>query len=358
MKDSYIPKNSIEASQILMEYFNVDTKIYELSNSFFQYINAIGNVVRWQKASSTQKTLEYLIRNYNNEDLAKHIFLLGSRIEKENLKNHDLYLQRENIIDSWIARNDDFTFANSLYELALVLQRKALGDIEINLEQKEVWNEDLSTKLITNIPLNSIKFPYKNFCINVGNYNWTLDNQRIVHIYVSILNFVDNQEDNRITILLIPEKATSSDIFNLYLNQSINENYQNSEYLNENNKKEIIFIVGRIVSICMYLENFKNDKKRIVLSARKIKKNKKKQINEDKLIRTIKLIQPIDDIIESYSLDGEKSKKEYNKAFWVRGHFRQQSYKNDKKERYNKLIWIDPFIKGKDKELLKKVIKI
>jgi len=119
---------------------------------------------------------------------------------------------------------------------------------------------------------------------------------------------------------------------------------------------DIEYLLSRLFSIAMYLENFKLDKSRVVIGKQIVKKNKKKHILSDKQITVIRLKQPkAEAIIEREGIE----KGKINVSFLVKGHWRNQSYINsESKERYNKLKWIDSYFKGKDKDKLQKIIEI
>ena len=154
--------------------------------------------------------------------------------------------------------------------------------------------------------------------------------------------------------LVIHTDDPIANVIYLNPNKSLEEHINASDDFKDDS--DVGYLLCRLFSITMYLENFKLDKSRVVIGKQIVKKNKKKHILADKQISVIKLKQPNEaEIIQREGI--EKSKM--NVSFIVRGHWRNQSYVNsEEQERYNKLKWIDSYFKGKDKDKLQKIIEI
>ena len=273
-------------------------------------------------------------------------------IQKLQLKIHDsnndygLKMERYRLIEYFTSTND--SGLGLTMQIISFLSHDKTGSITVLLEDKD-WDEELSAKTINSIPLSDIKFPYKSYAIDASVYKWKINDKYFDLIFITIF-----EASQQILIYIGSNSQEGASRFSLFsLHESIDEMRKNSMF--NNVPTELTFIMGRVMSTAMYMENFSHDKSRVNNSIKKVKKNKKRGIHQDKQIRIIKLKQP------SYSssvnnINGERTQN--TKAFVVRGHWRNQSYVNTQKERYNKAKWIDPYVKGTGKEFFQKIVKI
>lgn len=200
--------------------------------------------------------------------------------------------------------------------------------------------------------------PYNAFILDVTNYNWTYNNEKVKTIHFSKFGenekYINEKNIHGMFVLVIYTDDPAANVIYLDPNKSLEEHIKMGYDLKGTD--DIEYLLSRLFSIAMYLENFKLDKSRVVIGKQIVKKNKKKHILSDKQITVIRLKQPkAEAIIEREGIE----KGKINVSFLVKGHWRNQSYINsESKERYNKLKWIDSYFKGKDKDKLQKIIEI
>lgn len=278
--------------------------------------------------------------------LLDYVDKIKKKVERTGQEWEMLKMERYRFVE-YLTQDDNALLSVSMQIISLLSHDKT-GSIVIMLEDNE-WDEELSAKTINSITLSSIKFPYKTFAIDASKYNWKISGHYFDTIIISMF------EGSQQILIYISSKQEEgiSRVFLFSLNESIQEMEEGSIF--SNNSEELTFIIGRIVSIAMYIGNFSSDNSRVADKIVKLKKNKKKNIFKNRQMRVIKLKQPSFSKLHTHSLEERSGNA---KAFVVRGHWRNQSYVNRDKERFNKAKWIDPYIKGEGKEYFQKVIKI
>ncbi|WP_152184854.1 hypothetical protein [Sulfurimonas indica] len=354
---------NISKFSIEKEIYFLDISILEKTNSWFLLQNAIYKIIFWNKTKqeigklaiekSTKEAQKKILEDFNqNVELVKYIFQKGKRIDND--KDSRRIYTRSDIENNAIAHPHKISLF--LCEIATRLIWEKNGYITIKLESEE-WEEDLSKKTISNILLCNFKMPYDGFSIDTSNYSWTYNNETIQTIqFGKFGNPKENKNGNHYNemfgvVVYTDDVAANVLHFNPSLTLAENFNSQNFD-----NLKEVENLIGRLLSIAMYLENFKYDKDRVVIGTKIVKKSKKKGIKQNTKTTVIRLKQPKHK--EIINRDGFVRSK--NKiSFIVRGHWRNQSYVNkETKERYNKPKWIDPYFKGDGSKTLKKIIEI
>lgn len=233
------------------------------------------------------------------------------------------------------------------------------GYISIKLE-KEDWNESFSMEALAEIPLNSVKFPYKSFSIETSNYDWSYNGERVERIIFTMFDksTTENEASDANYLLVLVHSnnlRTADSIIALNSDYSLKDNVKDTDNGFKNGiYNDLAFFLGRVISVAMYMEHFKADRNRVIEKTIKINRNPKEAVFRDILTKEYKLMQPKSSI--SYAIEGKERGKN-NVSFVVRGHWRNQSYKDSEtKERYNKPKWIDPYFKGEGKEMFQKNI--
>lgn len=210
--------------------------------------------------------------------------------------------------------------------------------------KNEEWDEDLSTKIISSILPENIKLPYTAFFIDTSNYDWKFLGEKVKEIFVK-------QDSSHLELIVLKDCEVNNVHYASLLNkQPIGECDIVKQY------PETLFIINKIIGIIMYMETFKNDKNRLSISLKKNKNKSNRNKKDTSLIRTIRLSQP--EISINYSKDKGFDRKKPSASFVVRGHWRNQSFVNEEKVRFNRPIWIDPFVKGTNKNAFERVVKI
>ena len=343
----------IDCVKRIFHLFRIDADTIKLhSKNFSNIISTLKCIIEWEMSKQSALYDEEIVMKalQVNRELANYIIRTARTNKKQNDRDWQLAKLRENIAMVYSG------FSGVTHEeCALGLKNMEIGDIEIKLDSED-WEESLSLKSLITIPLSSVKFPFDFFKIDVSNYSWEYEGDVITAINIGIFNF-DENDDDRIVISLGLRDEKNSNIICLKLKYSIEENIEKYDF-NKENEEEIGYLFSRILSISMYLVNFKTDKKRVNESTRIIKKKKKKGITKDEKVKVLKLTQPKSEF-KSFEYEESNQRGKINKSFFVRGHWRNQSYKNPNGEgRYNKLKFIDSYPKGKDREKLAKIINI
>jgi hypothetical protein len=332
---------------LVKKAFFIDSAIVTKTDSWFLLQNSINHILSWQ--TFTNKSREVLEELYgNNSEIIEHILKCGSKIDKDT--NYENQLLRNHI---YSIKEDKLLFICELVT-NLLNERNA---ITIKIEN-DVWNETLSGNTIKKLLPSTVKMPYSAFILDVTNYNWTYCNEKVKTIHFSKFNenekYIKEKNIHGMFVLIIYTDDPTANVIYLDPNKSLEEHVQMGYDFKD--ADDIEYLLSRLFSVAMYLENFKLDKSRVIVGKQIVKKNKKRNILSDKQITVIKLKQPIsNEITQREGL--EKSK--INVSFLVKGHWRNQSYVNSEtQERYNKLKWIDSYFKGKDKDKLQKIIEI
>lgn len=353
--EELIRLKSLEVHKMIFEAFNIDSEIIKYCKNYFELINGMKMIIEFAYVTPNERSVEFLVDKMGiSKEYAKYLLDKGYSNEKQSLRNKSLMQLREKLCEA-----SRISFNNTLIdEAVLALQNKNIGDVEVKLES-DVWDESISFKTLEKLNMGSIKFPYDYFCIDTSKYNWTFEGDVVTKIHMGLIKFNETPEDSRIIITLELKDDNQSNVVSMKLNMSIEENIEKNKKTFLVNSKEVAFILGRVLSVSMYLEEFKKDNRRVKTSIKKIKKNKKKGIREDNSIRIINLIQPkIEKEGYIYEKEEEEEKRTIDKAFIVRGHWREQPYRSEEGEKIIKRIWIDSFAKGQGKEKLKRVVRI
>lgn len=332
---------------LVRKAFFIDTAIITKTDSWFLLQNSINHILNWQTFSN--KSREVLSELYGNQsEIIEHVLKCGDKIDKDtNYENQS--------IRNWIYSNkeDKLLFICEIVT-KLATERNA---ITIKIES-DVWDEPLSGDTIKKLLPSTVKMPYNAFILDVTNYNWTYNNEKVKTIHFSKFGenekYINEKNIHGMFVLVIYTDDPAANVIYLDPNKSLEEHIKMGYDLKGTD--DIEYLLSRLFSIAMYLENFKLDKSRVVIGKQIVKKNKKKHILSDKQITVIRLKQPkAEAIIEREGIE----KGKINVSFLVKGHWRNQSYINsESKERYNKLKWIDSYFKGKDKDKLQKIIEI
>ncbi len=256
------------------------------------------------------------------------------------------------------AKNDILPDQMALHHILSLYAWIKYGYISIKLE-KDDWTESFSVETLSEIPLHNIKFPYKSFSIDTSNYDWSYNGEKVDRIIFSMFDKTTQDDENDANYLMVfvhPDRLRTADsIIAINSNYSLKENIDGAgDDFGEGNHDDVAFLLGRVISVAMYMEHFKLDKSRVIAKTIKIERNPKEAVFRDVVTREYKLVQPKSET--AYSIDG-KGRSKNSVSFVVRGHWRNQSYKDSEtKERYNKPKWIDPYFKGEGKEMFQKNI--
>ena len=327
--------------------FFIDSAIVTKTDSWYLLQNSIRHILSWQTLSNKSK--EVFLELYdNNVEIVEHILKCGNKIDKDT--NYENQLIRNQIYSN---KQDKLLFICEI--VTNLLNERNAVTIKID---SDVWEENLSSNTIKKLLPSSVKMPYDAFILDVTNYSWTYNNEKVKTIHFGKFNenerYIKDKNVHGMFTLVIHTDDPIANVIYLDPNKSLEEHINVSDDFKGDSDVE--YLLCRLFSITMYLENFKLDKSRVVVGKQIVKKNKKKLILSDKQITVVKLKQPnADEIIQREGI--EKSK--INVSFVVRGHWRNQSYVNSEdQERYNKLKWIDSYFKGKDKDKLQKIIEI
>lgn len=332
-----------ETYSFAKHFFYISPEMFVASSDYGELQSAILSIV-----FSVLENPPPLIQEVESEKLLKLMAIAKKKIQVSNSREIEYRDERLRFVEYLTGQNNAYLSVTS--KIISYLSYETTGYITILLDDND-WDENVSAKTINKIPLSSVKFPYDSFAIDSSKYAWTISGKNFDTIIVTLLH--DSEQ-----ILIYVGSSDEDGISRMFMFpifESIDDMMENS--IEKHNQDELTFLIGRILSVSMYMENFKKEPSRVIRATKKIKKNKKKGIAKDSLIRTIRLKQP-EYTYEVSSSDLIEEKTENAKAFVVRGHWRNQSHVNEDQVRYNKPKWIDPYVKGSGKEFFKKVVKI
>lgn len=331
----------------LRKAFFIDSAIVTKTDSWYLLQNSIRHILSWQILPNKSK--EVFLNLYdNNVEIVEHILKCGNKIDK------DINYENQHVRNQIYSNQQDKLLLICEIVTSLLNDRNA---ITIKIDS-DVWEENLSSNTIKKLLPSSVKMPYDAFILDVTNYSWTYNNEKIKTVHFGKFN--ENESYSRdknihgmFTLVIYTDDPVANVVY-LNPNKSLEEHINIADDFKDDS--DIEYLLCRLFSIAMYLENFKLDKSRVIIGKQIVKKNKKKHILTDKQTTVVKLKQPI--ALEIIQREGiEKSK--INVAFIVRGHWRNQSYINpENSERFNKPKWIDAYFKGKDKDKMQKIINI
>lgn len=351
-------------------YFYIDDReFYDLflANTTEKDIKILQVFITYAILSSENSQSEQYVEEYVNkitfftEEQKKYVISKCKRYSRDYSRQNPSYNSRHYFLEKHFKDILDSQKKGIINNMSMFLNHftayqhwKYCGYINVLLKEGE-WDENESTKLIENLKPSQIKFPYPIFTIDVSSYKWKYDNMIISNILVNT-EFKKSYDSIELMFFSTDGNKLFTSMFHAFLNLTFKENLLIKENVNSSEYKEYIYFIGRIISICMYFEEFKNDKNRVFEKKQYLFTRKKlKASKNNTIIRKITLRQPEQNIERSSHAEHRK----ITHSFFVRGHWRNQSYVNqEKKERYNKLKWIDPYIKGDKSKMFRKVIEI
>jgi len=239
---------------------------------------------------------------------------------------------------------------SAAYIFSLIVAAKLITLIEksgnvLVIANEEDWGSDISAKTIEKLKPSDIKLPFRAFSMSIDNKtvlvgrlrdfrgDWAEEAKREGVIPNDGIVVCVKEQDGLHTIYTSYEAKTFGDATANVKNPEMNALYY------------------KVLSAIMYISLFKNDRSRIVEKTRRVKASKKRAIPKHvERIITLSMEAHTEntEIIEGQS-------KNYSKAWIVRGHWRNQWYS---KEGIHKPKWIDPYWKGKGKEVIRKTYKL
>lgn len=202
---------------------------------------------------------------------------------------------------------------------------------------KEEWSSSQSRKTLSQMDLSNFNFPFTAGTIVIGDD------------YFSFSAINTNKEQP--TTLNITTAVEGGSKF-MFVSGGKPLNKAFDEY---NIGEEVRDVLYDVMSILLYIASFTGTSE--VASKITPRNNGSKKRNIPK--HTVNVINLKPKVIGT-NLRGTKKENgsKSDKCWIVRGFWRNQSYKNEEGERYNKPKWISPFWKGSGKEQVERVYKI
>jgi len=201
------------------------------------------------------------------------------------------------------------------------------------------WDEDSSRKSIATLNTEDFKLPFPVCAIDISGASWARN-----YTLAMVSFFKENTRFSQLVIRLENEKEEWYTHY-IPVNGTI-EDSLNAVNCTEDEKGTVY----RILSIMMYASAFKREKNRF--EERKVKARRSKALPSYR-INEVKLIQP------EYFVTGkaDRRNKTQDAYYRVKGHWRSQPFGKREEKKY-KTIWIAPFWKGEERELITKVYKV
>jgi len=203
------------------------------------------------------------------------------------------------------------------------------------------WDEDSSRKSISTLQTKDFKLPFDTCAIDISGAKWA------GVFTLALISFFKKDTPLSQLIIRFENKQEEWHAFYIPITGTIEEGL-----LAVNCTEEQKSMVYKILSIMMYAAAFRGEKNRF--EERKIKARRSKSLPSYK-INEVRLIQP------EYSGKGRSKSNSKNKVqdayYIVKGHWRSQPY-GKREEKKHKTIWIAPFWKGEERELITKVYKV
>ena len=255
-----------------------------------------------------------------------------NRYKREELKYHDMHQHRKalynNIIHGHFEPNAETIMMFNHMLTYIKWRNNCFTDIKL---EQDVWDESLSDKAIKQLSPLNINFPYPVFKIDLSPYDWKFEGYPVRDV---ILDISEKDIVNGEIILLIIYKTDIGTEKIGTLKGKISDTIEKLISA-RSEKNEILFFISKVISVSMYLENFKKDKSRVSVSTVNAKISQKHRKKETSIYRKIYLKQPKTKFIDK-NVSPLENRKKIKNAFIVRGHWRNQSYKNEEKIRFNK----------------------
>lgn len=353
------------------KYFEVFQDLYffnkEYFNAFYSFnylMSSIHFLITYGDNLQEPSQQEYQeIQNHSTFKDRPHAFKvftsLLNKIIQSNKSNSQAYTTRVQNKRYFVVNanlDTNIKLMNISTEIMYSFMLEENGDTIIQTLNPEDWDvNSISTEALKDLPFNNMKLPYPIFSIDARNWNHAFMNE----YPIETIHVGKRKEGDEETLILIFSFVNQLEPLYYKFRTEYSLEHELSLQENKQVQRELLLILVKILNISMYLENFKKDSRRVIIkknNSNKKKKAKKRTYNNKSVVY---LTQPkTDDILELEAQEDSSNKREIMKSFYVRGHWRMQPYLNEDREPSLKKIWIDPFIKGKGKELLKKIIKV
>ena len=201
---------------LVRKAFFIDTAIITKTDSWFLLQNSINHILNWQTFSN--KSREVLSELYGNQsEIIEHVLKCGDKIDKDtNYENQ--------YIRNWIYSNkeDKLLFICEIVT-KLATERNA---ITIKIES-DVWDEPLSGDTIKKLLPSTVKMPYNAFILDVTNYNWTYNNEKVKTIHFSKFGenekYINEKNIHGMFVLVIYTDDPAANVIYLDPNKSLEE---------------------------------------------------------------------------------------------------------------------------------------
>ena len=201
---------------LVREAFFIDTAIITKTDSWFLLQNSINHILNWQTFSN--KSREVLSELYGNQsEIIEHVLKCGDKIDKDtNYENQ--------YIRNWIYSNkEDMLLFICEIVTKLATERNA---ITIKIES-DVWDEPLSGDTIKKLLPSTVKMPYNAFILDVTNYNWTYNNEKVKTIHFSKFGenekYINEKNIHGMFVLVIYTDDPAANVIYLDPNKSLEE---------------------------------------------------------------------------------------------------------------------------------------
>jgi len=206
------------------------------------------------------------------------------------------------------------------------------------------WDSDISENTISKIEFSKIKFPFVSGSVNLHGetYLFASEENRLLIVAADAEELLNSDDNGGIIFASIGNGSEHATVEEL-----IDSSIERGE-INESSKSRIYSLISIFMFIAMYDGDDRYVKKKKIKSGKLSRNESVTGLKRDD-IHVINVKQGFS-YEKSNSLNGNSAS---SKSWIVRGHWRNQHYKDGAR-----LKWIKPFWKGVGKEVINKVYKV